>query len=57
MGERIEKEPPRIVDVTKPWKRQFFDCKEIGRTPPLNQEGFWKKPTHGLPVKDKKEGR
>lgn len=32
----------------KPWKKQFFECKKIGPTPPLNKEGFWEKPEHGI---------
>jgi hypothetical protein len=55
MGSKIEKPPaPKTVDVTKPWRRQFFECKEIGKEPPLNTSGFWKKPVHGLPMKEGK---
>lgn len=44
-GEPI-KYPPG--DVTKPWRRQFFEVKSIGDEPALNTKGFWKKPKHGL---------
>ena len=53
MGRKIklpQGDPPKFPpgDVTKPWKRQFFETKSIGPEPPLNIEGFWKKPKHGL---------
>lgn len=32
----------------KSWKRQFFECKKIADTPPLNKKGFWDKPKHGI---------
>ena len=41
-------------DITKPHLRQFFEIKKIGDTPPLNKEGFWPKPKHGIPIKKKK---
>jgi hypothetical protein len=53
MGSEIENPPRRIVDVTKPWKSQFFECREIAKTPALNHAGFWDKPKHGLPTKEK----
>lgn len=54
MGTEVEKEVRKPVeDRTKPWRRQFFDCKEIGKEPPLNPAGFWKKPEHGIPIKEK----
>lgn len=28
----------------KNWKNQFFEVKKIGEEPPLNKDGFWKKP-------------
>lgn len=48
MGSEIEKK--EVKDVTHPWRRQFFECKEIGKTPPLNLHGFWKKPEHGIQI-------
>ena len=58
MGTEVEKEArgaPQTRDVTKPHLRQFFECREIGKEPPLNQEGFWKKPVHGFKIKGKGE--
>lgn len=55
MGKEIEVKPRRIVDVTKPWKTQFFECREIPR-PPANRDGVWERPRHGLPTNEK-EGR
>jgi hypothetical protein len=52
MGTQVENKPP-VQNVTKPHLRQFFECKEIGKEPPLNTTGFWKKPEHGIPVKEK----
>lgn len=26
------------------WTEKFFKVKKIGETPPLNTEGFWRKP-------------
>lgn len=57
MGTEIEKNEPekrRAVDVTKPWRRQFFECKEKGPTPAFNSEGFWRKPVHGILTREKK---
>ena len=48
MDGKIKKLPPG--DVTKPWKRQFFEVKQIGPEPPINAAGFWKKPEHGLKI-------
>jgi len=28
----------------KHWTKKFFDVKKIADEPPLNKEGFWKKP-------------
>jgi hypothetical protein len=52
MDREIKKLPPG--DVTKPWKRQFFETRSIGPEPPINAEGFWTRPKHGIPVKRKK---
>jgi hypothetical protein len=54
MGSAIEKPKRTVQDVTKPWRRQFFECKDKGPEPPLNAEGFWKRPVHGIPVKGEK---
>jgi hypothetical protein len=55
MGKQVKKqieEKKRLVgDITKPHLRQFFEIKTIGPEPPLNKEGFWPKPKHGIPVK------
>ena len=32
-----------VKDVTKPWKRKFFEVKKIADTPQLNASGFWDK--------------
>lgn len=53
MGEEIKKARKLVEDVTKPWRRQFFDCRDIGDEPPLNPHGFWEKPEHGIPIKEK----
>jgi len=53
MGTEIDKVRPVVEDITKPWRRQFFECKDIGKEPPINVEGFWKKPEHGIPIKEK----
>jgi len=57
--EMIEAPAPKtafkVVDATKPWLRQFFECKEIRKEPPMNTSGFWKKPKHGL--LSEKEGK
>ena len=58
MGSEIKEtqEPGRrVIDATKPWRRQFFECKDIGPEPPLNAAGFWKKPEHGIPIKERKQ--
>jgi hypothetical protein len=47
-----KKEPVR--DVTKPHLRQFFEIKKIGDEPPLNRDGFWKKPEHGFKIKERR---
>ena len=49
MGTEIEKQ--NRIDITKPWRRQFFECKDKGPEPPINTDGFWKKPEHGIPIK------
>jgi hypothetical protein len=55
MGTEVKSdEPPKAKDVTHPWRRQFFDCKDIGPVPPLNTKGFWKKPEHGISEKELK---
>lgn len=41
-----------MLDVTKPHRKQFFECTKIADEPPLNKEGFWKK---NKPVNDKAE--
>jgi hypothetical protein len=51
MGTEIEKQEPQTKDITKPWRRQFFECKDKGPEPPINADGFWKKPEHGIPIK------
>ncbi len=33
-----------VKSGVKPHLKQFFDVKEKGETPPLNEKGFWKKP-------------
>lgn len=68
MGTKIEETTPpvgneapepkrtfKVVDATKPWLRQFFECKDIRKEPPINAEGFWKKPKHGFKIE--KEGK
>ena len=30
-------------DVTKPWKKKFFEVKKIADTPVQNEKGFWDK--------------
>ena len=57
MGGEVKTEPVKVVDVTKPWRRQFFECKDIGKEPPVNAQGFWKKPEHGFPIKESKGKR
>jgi len=53
MGSEIKEEPEkRVKDVTKPWLKQFIDCKEKGPEPPFNAEGLWKKPVHGWKIKE-----
>lgn len=47
-----DKEPVRVHDATKPWKRQFFECRDAAPEPPFNGAGFWRRPVHGLPVKE-----
>lgn len=56
MGSQVEKEPRKVIDCTKPWKRQFFECREIPKPTVDTQAGFWDKPVHGIPTKEK-EGR
>jgi len=46
MAGEVKKYPPG--DVTKPWKRQFFETRDIGPEPPINASGFWPKPKHGM---------
>jgi hypothetical protein len=48
-----EREPVQGRDATKPWKRQFFECRDIGPEPSVNGAGFWRRPVHGIPVKVK----
>jgi hypothetical protein len=52
-GQRPESEPVRMRDATKPWKRQFFECRDAGPEPAFNGAGFWNRPVHGIPVKEK----
>jgi len=57
MGTEIKKDPPprdENLNVADRWRRQFFPCKDIGPEPPLNVEGFWRKPQHGLKIKGEK---
>ena len=51
MDGKVKQYPPG--DVTKPWKRQFFETKEIGPEPPINVSGFWPAPKHGIKRKKK----
>lgn len=53
MDREVRHYPPG--DVTKPWKRQFFEIRSIGPEPPINAEGFWSRPKHGITVKRKKK--
>ncbi len=47
-------ERKRSVKVTlKPWKSQFFTCKKIADTPPLNTEGFWVKREYMKELREK----
>ena len=32
------------MEKPKDWKQQFHEVKVIGPEPPMNTEGFWKKP-------------
>jgi hypothetical protein len=56
MGTKIDKKPiegdQRVHDITKPWRRKFLDCRDIGPTPPINKNGFWKRPQHGILEKE-----
>ena len=60
-ADRLHKELRRLSagDVTKPWKRQFFETKMIGPEPPINAAGFWRTPKHGIydKVKTKRKQR
>jgi hypothetical protein len=50
MGTEIKQQPRenKRVNVADAWRTQFFECKEIGKEPPLNAAGFWRKPKHGI---------
>ena len=54
MGSEVKQEKPKAQDVTKPHLRKFFECRDVGPTPPVNGSGFWKKPQHGIPIKEGK---
>lgn len=54
MDPKTVEKKPGMNDVTKPHLRQFFECKKIGDEPPLNREGFWRKPEHGVKVKERR---
>ena len=41
-----------MQDITKPWKKKFFETKKIADEPPLNVKGFWDKPQPGVNPKD-----
>jgi hypothetical protein len=48
MGREIDEK--KIQDATKPWRKKFFEVREIGKEPPIST-GFWKKPVHGIKIK------
>jgi hypothetical protein len=50
MGKQIKQ-----GDLTKPHLKQFFDIKKIADEPPLNKDGFWPKPKHGIPLNGSKK--
>lgn len=54
MGREIvgPEEGQKVTDITKPWRKKFFEVKIIGKEPPMSQ-GFWKKPKHGVSIKEK----
>ena len=43
MGQYKPRGSGRPIDKRRQHER-FLECKSIGPTPPLNKEGFWKKP-------------
>jgi hypothetical protein len=43
----------KIIDVTKPHRKQFFKCTKIADEPPLNAKGFWDKPVNDQAKHDK----
>ena len=50
----MEEKKPKVSDMTKPHLHKFFECKDIGPTPAVNGAGFWKKPQHGILIKEGK---
>jgi hypothetical protein len=52
-ADQPDKEPVRARDATKPWKRQFFECRDVGPEPAFNGAGFWRRPVHGISVKER----
>ena len=50
MDRKVKKEWAKLPggDVTKPWKRQFYETKSMGPEPPINASGFWRTPKHGI---------
>jgi len=59
MGEQIEKSETerKIENRTKPHLKQFFDIKSMGPEPPLNKDGFWPKPGHGVKTLKNERGQ
>jgi hypothetical protein len=53
-GEIKQKEPRKVVDVTKPHTRQFFECVEKPGGGDATRGGFWKPPRHGLKINKEK---
>jgi len=53
MGRKIigPEDGAKVQDITKSWRKKFFEVKEIGKEPPLST-GLWKKPIHGLKIKE-----
>ena len=48
-GQDFDYDPVVAKDITRPWRRKFFPCKDIqNRGAPSK---IWDPPKHGLPVK------
>lgn len=54
-AERLAHKKGIIGDAREPWRRHIVKCKPILgpdgeplKTPPINKDGFWRKPKFGL---------